>query len=69
MDFKLFFTGIGFLIAAYMIYQNVKNDKPSSENTNWEGPTLSTYIGLWGSVIMCSMAGIVFVLKSLLAQI
>ncbi len=69
MDFKLFFTGIGFLLAAYLIYRSVKNDKPSSEKTNWEGPTLSNYVGLWGSVILCTMVGIVFILKSLPAQI
>ncbi|WP_316818643.1 hypothetical protein [Pedobacter nyackensis] len=69
MDLKLFFTGIGFLIAAYLIYRNVKNEKPSSEKTNWIGPTLSTYIGLWGSVVICTMVGIIFILKSLPSQI
>lgn len=69
MDFKLFFIGVGFLVAAYLIYRNVKDEKPSSEQTNWEGPTLSTYIGLWSSVIMCTIVGIGFIFKSLPAQI
>jgi hypothetical protein len=69
MDFKLFFGGLSFLIVAYLIYRNVKNEKPSSEYTNWEGPTLSTYFGLWGSVILCAMVGLGFVIKSLLAQL
>jgi len=69
MDFKHFFIGVGFLLAAYLIYRNVKNEKPSSEKTNWEGPTLSTYIGLWGSIIICTVVGVGFILKSLPAQI
>ncbi len=69
MNLKLFFIGVGFLIAAYLIFQNVKNEKPSSEKTNWEGPTLSTYIGLWGSVILCAIVGVGFIVKSLPTQI
>lgn len=69
MDFKLFFTGVGFLIAAYLMYNSIKNEKPSSEKTNWEGPTLSTYIGVWGSVILCTIGGIAFIFKSLPTQI
>lgn len=69
MDLKLFFTGVGFLTAAYLIYRSVKNDKPSSEKTNWNGPKLSTYIGLWGSVVLCIIVGIAFILQSLPAQI
>jgi uncharacterized membrane protein YfcA len=66
MDFKLFFGGLLFLVVAYLIYRGVKNERPSSEATNWEGPTLSTYVGLWGSVVLCGMVGIGFILKSLL---
>ena len=69
MDFELFFIGLGFLTAAYLLYLFVKNEKPSSEKTNWEGPKLSTYIGLWGSVIICTIVGIVFIFKSLPSQI
>jgi uncharacterized membrane protein YfcA len=65
MDFKLFFAGLLFLVVGYFIYRSVKNERPSSEATNWENPTLSTYIGLWGSVIMCAMVGIGFMFKSL----
>jgi len=65
MDFKLFFGGMLFLVVAYLIFRDVKNERPSSEATNWEGPELSTYIGLWGSVVMCGIVGIGFILKSL----
>ncbi len=68
MDF-IFFIGFGFLIVAYLMYRNVRNVKPTSEKTNWEGPTLSTYIGLCGSVILCTMVGIGCIFKSLPAQI
>ena len=51
------------------MYRNVRNVKPTSEKTNWEGPTLSTYIGLCGSVILCTMVGIGCIFKSLPAQI
>lgn len=69
MDLKLFFAGVGFLILAYLTYRSVKNERPCSQETNWKGPMLSTYIGLWGCVLMCSMVGIVFILQSLPAQI
>jgi hypothetical protein len=65
MDFKLLFGGLLFLVVAYLIYWSVKNETPSSEATNWEGPTLSTYVGLWASVVLCGMVGIGFILKSL----
>lgn len=69
MDLKIFFAGVGFLVLAYLIYRSVKNEKPSLEETNWNGPTLSTYIGLWASVVICSMVGTAFILQSLPAQI
>lgn len=69
MDLKQFFTGVGFLMAGYLMYRIVKNEKPSSEETNWNGPTLSTYIGCWFSVVMFVMVGIGFILKSLPAKI
>lgn len=69
MIFNFFFIGIGFLIVAYFLYRYVKNQKPSSEKTNWEGLTLSTYAGIWGIVIMCTLFGIGFIFKSLPAQI
>jgi len=69
MDSRLFFAGFSFLVVAYLIYRNVKNEQPSSSATNWEGPTLSTYIGLWGSVILCAMVGLGLILKSLPAKL
>lgn len=69
MDRKLFFTGVSILILSCLIYRNVKNEKPSSEDTNWNGPTFSTYIGLWSSVVMCYLVGIAFILQSLPSQI
>lgn len=70
MNIKLFFLGIAFLLVGYIIYHYlIKNEKPSSEETNWEGMTSSNYVGLWGSIILCFMCGIVFILKSLPSQI
>ena len=65
MDFRNLSIGVGFLIAAYLLFWIVKNDQPSSEKTNWEGPTLSTYIGLWGSSILCAVVGVAYIFKSL----
>ena len=70
MDIKLFFFGVAFLIVGYLIYRYlVKNKKPSSKETNWEGMTSANYVGLWGSVILCLTCGILFILKSLPSQI
>ncbi|PVH24531.1 hypothetical protein [Sphingobacterium corticibacter] len=69
MDFKLFFTGFGFLIVAYLMHRIIRNEEPSSEKANWEGLSLTSYIGLWGSIIMCAMVGVVFIFQSLPAQI
>lgn len=70
MVFKLFLVGITFLLVGYLIHHKlIKGKKPSSKETNWEGMTNANYIGLWGSVVICFMCGIVFVLKSLPSQI
>lgn len=69
MDLKQFFTGVGCLMIGYLMYRSIKNERPSSEDTNWKGPTLSTYIGYWGSLVILIMVGIVFILKSLPAEI
>jgi len=69
MDLKQFFTGVGCLMAGYLMYRSIKNERPSSEDTNWNGPTLSSYIGYWGSLVILIMVGIVFILKSLPAKI
>ena len=70
MNIKLFFLGVAFVIVGYMIYRyHVKNEKISSNDPNGEGMTMSNYVGLWGSVIICFMCGIIFILKSLSSQI
>jgi hypothetical protein len=70
MNIKLFFLGIAFLTIGYLIYRYlVKNQKISSHDPNGEGMTMSNYFGLWGSIIMCFLCGIVFILKSLPSQI
>ena len=70
MDFKLFLSGVAFLLSGYMIYRFlVKNKKPSSKETNWEGMTIANYVGLWGSIILCFICGILFILDSLPSQI
>ena len=70
MDIKLFFGGLACLLAGYLIYRYLlKNEKPSSKETNWEGMTRTNYVGLWGSVIICFTLGILFILESLPSQI
>lgn len=70
MNFKLFLGGVGFLFVAFFIYRYfLKNEKPFSEETNWEGMTTPNYIGLWGAVISCFIVGIAFILNSLPKQI
>jgi len=70
MDFLLFFGGIACTILGYLMYRFLlKNQKPSSEETNWEGMTQRTYFGLWGCVIMSYMLGIGFILQSLPTEI
>jgi len=68
MDFKLFFLGIAFLVAAYLIYRWIKNDQPSSEATDWNGPTMNTFIGMWGSIAMCILCGLALIIRSLAPQ-
>lgn len=66
MDFKFFFAGLMFLFIAYFMYHFLlKNEKPSSKKTNWEGMTGVNYVRLWGSVIIFCIIGIGFMLKSL----
>ncbi|ALL05972.1 hypothetical protein AQ505_10985 [Pedobacter sp. PACM 27299] len=69
MDLKLFFIGVGFLMVGYLMYRSIKNERPSSEENNWNGLTLSNYIGYWGSLVMLIIVGIAFVLKSLPAKV
>ena len=61
MDYHKFFEGIGWLVGAYLYYRfMLKDEKPSSKETNWRGMTQTNYIGAWwcvifGSVIKCMM--------------
>ncbi|MBD1366340.1 hypothetical protein IDJ77_21180 [Mucilaginibacter sp. ZT4R22] len=68
MDWQYFFLGVGFLVAAYLIYRMNKGG-PSSEKNGWMGPALPLYVQGWGVIIMCVMVGIAFILKSLPASI
>ncbi len=70
MNYKLFFSGIGFLFVAYLIYRFLlKGVKHALESEDGNGPTPSNYVGLWGSVILCLVGGMIFILKSLPTEI
>lgn len=70
MDWEYLFAGIGFLLGGYLMYYYLlKNEKPSSKETNWEGMTGANYIGLWSVVIMCYLGAFVLILRSLPSQI
>jgi hypothetical protein len=64
MNWKYFFIGIGFLVTAYLIYQGIKKG-PASEKTNGNGPILPLYIQGWGSIFVCAICGVTFIIKSL----
>lgn len=64
MDFRELFYSIGFIAFSYLVYHFfLKNKRPSSEETNWEGMTIQNYIGLWGCVIIGIMAAIILLFK------
>ena len=70
MDFKLFLLGLAFLLSGYIIYRYLlKNKKPPSEETHWEGMTGTDYAGLLGGVILCFTCGILLIIKSLPSEI
>ncbi len=69
MNWKYLLLGIGFLLVAYVLYRGIKGERPSSEETNWKGPTGVVYVQYWGGIILCLIGGIVFILKSLPSQI
>jgi len=68
MDWSSFFVGVCFLIVAYLIFLGIKKG-PSSEKNNWKGPTQTLYVQGWGTIIVCVICGIGFILKSLPSQI
>lgn len=68
MNWKYFFIGVGFLLVAYLIYRGIKGG-PASEHTNWNGPILPLYVHGWGTMIICIIIGIAFILKSLFSPI
>jgi hypothetical protein len=57
--------GAGFLLVAYLLYRGIKGERSSSSKTDWKGPTGTAYVQYWGGIILCSMGGIVFIVKSL----
>ncbi|MGY3053356.1 hypothetical protein ACVWYG_001556 [Pedobacter sp. UYEF25] len=64
MEYDLFFGGLVFLVVGYLIYRFLlKGVKHSLETEDGSGPTLSSYVGLWGSVIICFMVGIALYLN------
>ncbi len=70
MNYKLFLSGLGFLLASYLMYRFLlKGVKHSLESEDGNGPTLQNYVGLWGSVIICFICGIGLIIKSLPTEI
>lgn len=70
MDLELFLGGLAFLVAGYLMYRFLlKGEKPASQETGGMGMTLSTYVGVWGGVILAYLVGIIFILKSLPSSI
>ncbi|PYF74343.1 hypothetical protein [Pedobacter nutrimenti] len=65
MDFELFFMGLGLIFIGFLMYLYIRGQRPSSEKTGWEGPTITAYVQFWGGLILCIFLGIVFILKSL----
>ncbi|MDN3586496.1 DUF1206 domain-containing protein [Pedobacter aquatilis] len=64
MDWNYFFMGVVFLVVGYLIFRGIEKG-PSSEKNNWEGPTQTLYVQGWGTIIVCLLCGIGFILKSL----
>lgn len=65
MDFKLFFSGLTFLIVGLLMYYDVRRRKPASDETNWKGQLFPQYIQFWIMAIVSIVIGLIFVLKSL----
>jgi len=66
IDYQLFLGGCVFLFVGYLIYRFfLKGVKHSLEDVNEDGMTPSSYVGLWGSVVIGVVLGIIFILKSL----
>ncbi len=57
--------GIVFLVVAYFLYRVIKGERPSSARNGWNGPTGVAYVRYWSGIILCIIAGIAFILKSL----
>ena len=66
MDWKLFLVGVSFLLIGFLLYRYLlKDERPSSKETNWEGMTKPNYIRLWSSVVLSFIVGIAFIFESL----
>jgi len=67
MDFTLFLEGLISLLISFLIYFFlIRKEKISSQETGRKGVTYENYIGLWGSVILCFILGVVLIFKSLI---
>ncbi|MNY41511.1 hypothetical protein D3C86_1763320 [compost metagenome] len=64
MNVQGFLIGAAFLVASFLIYYWIKGVKSSSEDPDGNGPTQANLLGLWVSVFMCGIVGIVYVIKS-----
>jgi hypothetical protein len=65
MGSKEFIQGIiCWLVAFSLYYFFLKGEKPSSKETNWQGITGSSYIGLWGCVIALIIMGVISILQT-----
>ena len=69
MDNEGFLIGLGFLVVSVLLYRYVRRIKPSSTTNHWEEQSQNVYIGIWGVIIMCAISGLVYIIKSLPAQI
>jgi hypothetical protein len=65
MNFKLVAEGFVLLLIGLLMYFNVRKRRPASEETNWKGQLLPQYVGFWCATILCIIAGVVLIIKSL----
>jgi len=65
MDSKEFFTGIVYILIAYLLYRIfLKGEQPSSKENNYNGMTGHTYVGFWGVLITLIIMGVISILRS-----
>ena len=64
MDYKLFFSGLGFLVVGLLMVNNVRKRRPASEENHWQGQLSPEYVKFWMTSVLAVVVGIVFILKS-----